>query len=225
MAHRLKGKFFLIDGTFISGTSNFYSQVNHVFETAKDNAPSIIFIDDADTIFEDGKERGLYRYLLTMLDGLESESVGRVCVMMTAMNVANLPPALIRSGRVELWLEMTPPTPDARKEILVRHIGELPEELRKVDMAALISASETFTGADLKRLVEDGKTLYAYDKAKGNAMKATTDYFLQAVKSVQENKERYAQAAAQAALKPKLPADGFAQFMMNAMSRKSSDGE
>jgi hypothetical protein len=30
----------------------------------------VIFIDDADAIFEDGEERGLYRYLLTMLDGL-----------------------------------------------------------------------------------------------------------------------------------------------------------
>ena len=40
LAHRLKGKFFLIDGTFISGTRDFYSEVHHVFETAKDNAPS-----------------------------------------------------------------------------------------------------------------------------------------------------------------------------------------
>ena len=58
-----------------------------VFEAAKQNAPSIIFIDDSDVIFESGEELGLYRYLLTMLDGLESESAGRVCVMMTAMDV------------------------------------------------------------------------------------------------------------------------------------------
>ena len=44
-----------------------------------------------------------------MLDGLESKSAGRVCVMMTAMDVGNLPPALIRSGRIELWLEMRLP--------------------------------------------------------------------------------------------------------------------
>ena len=102
LAHRLRGKFFMIDGTFIAGTNNFYDRIKQVFEAAKDNAPAVIFIDDADTIFEDGEERGLYRYLLTMLDGLESESAGRICVMMTAMNVANLPAALTRSGRVEL---------------------------------------------------------------------------------------------------------------------------
>ena len=72
LAHRLKGKFFLIDGTFISGTQNFYEMIHRVFHEAKENAPSIIFIDDSDVIFESGEEHGLYRYLLTMLDGLES---------------------------------------------------------------------------------------------------------------------------------------------------------
>lgn len=213
MAHRLKGKFFLIDGTFIAGTSGFYERISRVFEAAKDNAPAVIFIDDADAIFEDGEERGLYRYLLTMLDGLESESSGRVCVMMTAMNVANLPPALIRSGRVELWLEMKLPDAEARTQILTRHLGELPAEVGKVKMAPLISATESFTGADLKRLVEDGKALYAYDKAKGFKLKNPTDYFLKAVEGVQENKKRYAEAEAQAALKPRTPAAGFPGYM------------
>jgi transitional endoplasmic reticulum ATPase len=114
LAHRLKGKFFLIDGTFISGTRDFYGMVHQVFEAAKENAPSVIFIDDSDVIFESGQEHGLYRYLLTMLDGLESESAGRVCVIMTAMDVGNLPPALVRSGRIELWLEMRLPDEAAR---------------------------------------------------------------------------------------------------------------
>jgi len=124
-AHRLKGKFFLVDGTFIAGTGDFYSRVHHVFQAAKENAPAVIFIDDADAIFEDGEERGLYRYLLTMLDGLESESSGRVCVMLTAMDVNHLPPALVRSGRVELWLEMRLPDRGARLGILQRHLNGL----------------------------------------------------------------------------------------------------
>ncbi len=211
MAHRLKGKFFLIDGTFIAGTDGFYGRISQVFEAAKENAPAIIFIDDADAIFEDGEERGLYRYLLTMLDGLESESAGRVCVMMTAMNVANLPPALIRSGRVELWLEMKLPDEEARTQILSRHVAELPAELRKVDMTALIAATENFTGADLKRLVEDGKAIYAYDKARRSNLKEPTYYFLKAVDGVRENKKRYAEAEAQAALKPKPGTSGFSR--------------
>src|SRR3989454_10066109 len=213
LAHRLKGKFFLIDGTFIAGTQGFYDRINHVFEAAKDNAPSVIFIDDADAIFEDGEERGLYRYLLTMIDGLESESAGRVCVMMTAMDVAHLPPALIRSGRVELWLEMKLPDAEARTQILTRHVAELPAELRKVDMTALISATESFTGADLKRLVEDGKAIYAYDKAKQFDLKEPTDYFLKAVEGLRENKQRFAEAEAQAALRPKLPMAGLTSYV------------
>src|SRR5215468_2603618 len=138
LAHRLKGKFFLIDGTFIAGTDDFYHRINHVFEAAKDNSPAVIFIDDADAIFEDGEERGLYRYLLTMIDGLESESAGRVCVMLTAMNVAHLPPALVRSGRVELWLEMKLPVPQARTEILSALVRNLPTELQDLDVPQLV---------------------------------------------------------------------------------------
>src|SRR5207249_2520295 len=167
LAHRLKSKFFLIDGTFITGTSDFYNRIHHVFEAAKDNAPSIIFIDDADSIFEDGEERGLYRYLLTMLDGLESESSGRVCVMMTAMDVAHLPPALLRSGRIELWLEVGLPDETARAEILRPLLSRLPPAIAEVDPKRLVAATETFTGADLKRLIEDGKNLLAYDKVRG----------------------------------------------------------
>jgi ATP-dependent 26S proteasome regulatory subunit len=225
MAHRLKSKFFLVDGTFISGTDSFYNRIHHVFEAAKENAPSIIFIDDADAIFEDGEERGLYRYLLTMLDGLESESAGRICVMMTAMNVGNLPPALVRSGRVELWLEMKLPDAGARGEILSRHLAELPTELRKVDLAALIAATESFTGADLKRLVEDGKAIYAYDKSKRLDLKEPVHYFLQAVESVQKNKQRYAEAEMQAAMKPKAAMSGFSSFVMSRLVQPGGDDE
>ncbi len=78
LAHRLKGKFFLIDGTVIAGSRDFYEKVKEVFDAAKQNAPSVIFIDDTDVIFEDNGDRGFYRYLLTMLDGLESASAERV---------------------------------------------------------------------------------------------------------------------------------------------------
>lgn len=225
LAHRLRGKFFLIDGTFIAGTGEFYNRINQVFEAAKDNAPAVIFIDDADAIFEDGEERGLYRYLLTMLDGLESESAGRICVMMTAMNVANLPPALVRSGRVELWLEMKLPNAEARTQILERHLGELPEELRKVDVAALVAATENFTGADLKRLVEDGKAIYAYDKVQKARAKKPTEYFLKAVEGVRENKERYMQAEAQVAIKPNASMSAFARNMVRSFVMRAGDGE
>jgi transitional endoplasmic reticulum ATPase len=211
LAHRLRGKFFLIDGTFIAGTNNFYERIHRVFEAAKENSPSVIFIDDADAIFEDGEERGLYRYLLTMLDGLESEGSARVCVMMTAMNLRHLPPALVRSGRVELWLEMKLPDGDARKRILEIHTSKLPTDLKGYDADMVLAATDGFTGADMKRLVEDTKGLFAFDRASSVPMRLATKYYLEAANGVRENKQRYEQAEASTQPKPKMPA-GYVHF-------------
>jgi transitional endoplasmic reticulum ATPase len=204
LAHRLRGKFFLIDGTFIAGTNDFYKRIHQVFEAAKDNSPSVIFIDDADAIFEDGEERGLYRYLLTMLDGLESEGTARVCVMMTAMNLGHLPPALVRSGRVELWLEMKLPDAEARKRILQNHLRGLPSELAAFDIDSVLAITEGFTGADMKRLVEDAKGLYGFDRSLRNLIRAATDYFLEAASAVRENKRQYEQAESASRARPRI---------------------
>lgn len=196
LAHRLKGKFFLIDGTFIAGTDDFYDRVHHVFEAAKENAPSVIFLDDADAIFEDGEERGLYRYLLTMLDGLENEGAGRITLILTAMDLAHLPPALVRSGRVELWLEMKLPDAEARGQILRQHLSGLPGNLQTVRDEDVVAVTEGFTGADLKRLVEDAKALYAYDRAALKKPQDFTSYLLTASKGLRDNKRRFAEASA-----------------------------
>jgi ATP-dependent 26S proteasome regulatory subunit len=206
LATRLKGKFLLIDGTIISGTHYFYDHVHHVFEMAKKNAPSVIFIDDSDVIFESGEEHGLYRYLLTMLDGLESKSAGRVCVMMTAMHVGNLPPALVRSGRIELWLELRLPDAAARAEILQQLLASLPKAIGEVDIAKLAAASDGFTGADLKRAIEDGKALIAYDRVQAKGLEPVTEYFRRALETIVANKVKYAAAEADAsAARPDRP--------------------
>jgi transitional endoplasmic reticulum ATPase len=196
LAHRLKGKFFVIDGTFITGTRDFYQKIQNVFNAAQQNAPSVIFIDDSDVIFETGKEEGLYRYLLTLLDGLESKSAGRVTVLLTAMDVAGLPPALIRSGRIELWLETKLPDGSARTKIVEDHAASLPEQIGPIDVAAIAEATEGLTGADLKALMEDGKMLFAFDRAKNRPSKPSTDYFLTAIETIRSNKQRYAEAEA-----------------------------
>jgi SpoVK/Ycf46/Vps4 family AAA+-type ATPase len=207
LARRLRGKFFLIDGTVIHGSQHFYHRVAQIFEAAKQNAPGIIFIDDSDVIFESGTETGLYRYLLTMLDGLESESAGRICVMMTAMDVGNLPPALVRSGRIELWLETRYPNEAARRAILADRIESLPRPLGGVDLDPLAAATEGLSGADLKRVVEDAKVLLVYDRAKGSSIRPALDYFIEAANTVRENRDRYAEAEARArTTRPNRPA-------------------
>ena len=193
--------------------------VAQVFEMAKQNAPSVIFIDDSDVVFENGEEAGLYRYLLTMLDGLQSESAGHVCVMMTAMNVAALPPALIRSGRIELWLETRLPDHAGRTAIL--QAAQLPDVLKESDMSTVATATENFTGADIKRLCEDAKLLYAYDRSRGVEIEPPTNYFLRAAETVRQNKERYAQAEAAAAAAPRNAArPPWFNIIANAMDNQ-----
>jgi len=194
LAHRLKSKFFLIDGTVVAGTGDFYCKIQEIFESAKRNAPSIVFIDDADVIFENDEERGFYRYLLTMLDGLESARAERVCVMMTAMNAGSLPQALLRSGRVELWLETKAPDTDAREAILRERLAELPQPLGAADAGVLASASQGLTGADLKAIIEDGKLLFAHDKARGKAPREPEEYFIEAIGTVRANRRNYARS-------------------------------
>ena len=193
LAHRLRGKFFLIDGTVIAGSCDFHDAVSEIFEAAKKNAPAVIFIDDCDVIFEDNS-KGFYRYLLTMLDGLESASAERVCVMITAMAAASLPAALLRSGRIELWLETRLPDEPARREILRTRLAHLPEPLASVDVAMLAAAGANLTGADLKAVVEDGKLAYAHERLSGGSTRAMESYFLDAIEELRENRRRYRRA-------------------------------
>jgi transitional endoplasmic reticulum ATPase len=194
LAHRLKSKFFLIDGTMVAGSGDFYEDVGKVFEAAKRNAPSVVFIDDADVIFEGDGDRGFYRYLLTILDGLESASAERVCVMMTAMNAGSLPAAMVRSGRVELWLETRLPDAGARAAILTGMLSGLPQPIGAADSERLAGASHGLTGADLKNIVEDGKLLYAHDRAGGTPLRAVEEYFLEAIATVRANRRSYARS-------------------------------
>ncbi len=191
LAHRLKSKFFLIDGTVVSGSRDFHHKVDQVFEAARRNAPSIVFIDDADVIFEGEENRGLYRYLLTILDGLESASSERVCVMMTAMHPGSLPRALLRSGRVELWLETALPDAGARAAILRERLAGLPAPIGQPNVGRIASASHGLSGADLKNVVDDAKLQFAHDRSTGNTGLPAEDYFLRAVESVRANRRKY----------------------------------
>jgi SpoVK/Ycf46/Vps4 family AAA+-type ATPase len=190
LAHRLKSKFFLIDGTVIAGGADFFDDVKDIFERARRNAPSVVFIDDTDVIFDDHANPGFYRYLLTVLDGLESASTERVCVMMTAMNPGALPPAMLRSGRVELWLETRLPDAAAREQILRDRLDGL-DAFIAADLTGIAESSRGLTGADLKAIVEDAKLLYAHDVATSVPPRRLEDYFTAAIDEVRANHRSY----------------------------------
>jgi ATP-dependent 26S proteasome regulatory subunit len=199
----------------VAGDHRFFQRTHALFDEAKRNAPSVLFIDDGDVLFtaEDQTTFSFYRYLLTLLDGLESNTAGRVCVMITVMDVARLPPALVRSGRIELWLDMRMPDASARKAILRRQCRELIAGLAEVDMERVAALTEGFTGADLKRLVEDAKALFAYDRVAGRSERSADEYFERAIETVNANKRRYAEAESRAAARPSA---GAAMFFPSA---------
>ncbi len=198
LARRLRGKFFLIDGTFISGTEYFYHRVDSVFRSAIANAPSIVFVDDSDVIFESGKEHGLYRYLLTMLDGLESNSASSVCVIMTAMDLGNIPPALVRSGRIELWLEMKLPDRPSRQKLMIALMKEHVRVEGEDAWNTIMDATEGFSGADLKRLVQDAKLKLAVDRHKQNTEMPFEHYLCAAARTIEVSRVEYANSAQRA---------------------------
>jgi ATP-dependent 26S proteasome regulatory subunit len=184
LAHRLKSKFFLIDGTEIAGTNCFFRDVKRIFQDAKRNAPSIVFIDDADIIFAEEGHGSFYRYMLTILDGVESASLDRVCVVMAAMDAYRIPAAVLRSGRIELWLETRLPDETARAAILLERLAELPADFQKTDVAAVVRVTRGFSAADLKALVEDSKLGFAYDRSRGRQTRPVEEYLLQAVEKL-----------------------------------------
>ncbi len=196
LAHRLRSKFFLIDGTVISGTSDFYHIIQTTFQRARDNSPSVLFIDDCDLLFENSAEPGLYRYLLTMLDGLESKANSQITIVLTAMNIGSLPPALIRSGRVELWLEMNLPDEAARAAIIRSYVDALPLSLSEEEINRLAEKTDKLTGADLRRVVTDAKNLYGYDIAQEKKPESFFFYFDEAIEQLFKHREQLEKAPA-----------------------------
>ncbi|MCS6860462.1 MAG: ATP-binding protein, partial [Abditibacteriales bacterium] len=201
LAHELGSKFFLIDGEASDRECHFGGYVYRLFRAAEQNAPSVVFIDDSDVLFKHGDDddsRTLYRHLLSQLDGMHSKGKGDVCVMLTAMDVRDLPPALIRSGRVELWLEVTLPDAKARAEILRSRCEKLLGRFPDLDVERVAAATENFTGADLRRLVEDAKNQIAYRLLHDGTVVDVTDEFLKAAKALLQNKDRYRYGAGKA---------------------------
>ena len=196
--------------------AEFFPRVHRIFEIA--NRPPPLLSTTATSSSRRAASRAL-PFLLTMLDGLESKTAGRICLIMTAMDVGNLPPALVRSGRIELWLETRLPPVEARAAILGDLCGRLPAAVGDVDISAIAAATDGLAGADLKRVVEDGKLLFAYDREKTGKTQPSTTYFLRAVETVRRNKEQYAAAEARArARRPVRPS------FFDAMSAMHSFG-
>lgn len=143
------------------------SRVRDLFETAKNNAPCIIFIDEIDAV---GRRRGAglggghdereqtLNQLLVEMDGFgTNEGV----IVMAATNRADiLDPALLRPGRFDRQIYVGLPDVRARKEILELH-GKKKPLAEDVDMTVVAKRTAGFTPADLENLMNESALLAA----------------------------------------------------------------
>merc|ERR1719159_133810 len=123
LAHRLQGRFFMIRELLL------YKDMFEVFAQAKAVAPSVVFFDDIDILLggwnglaEGARGHDLTRFLLSQMDGLCTTPENQVVVVMAAADAKFLPPAILRSGRIELWLKTEKPRANERKAILQKYV-------------------------------------------------------------------------------------------------------
>ena len=148
------------------------SRVRDLFEQAKKNAPSIIFIDEIDAV---GRQRGAglggghdereqtLNQLLVEMDGFEDNT--SVIVMAATNRRDILDPALLRPGRFDRHIVVGRPDVKGREDILKVHTSKKPLA-PDVDLKVIAKTTVGFTGADLENLVNEASLLAARNNRK-----------------------------------------------------------
>ena len=160
VANETNANFYSIGGPEIM--SKYYGEseekLRNVFEQAEKNAPSIIFIDEIDSIAPKREEvsgeveRRIVAQLLSLMDGLKSR--GKVVVIGATNRVNAIDPALRRPGRFDRELEIGVPDREGRLEILQIHTRGMPLA-KDVNLQKLADISHGFVGADLQSLSKE----------------------------------------------------------------------
>lgn len=153
------------------------SRVRDLFETAKKNAPCILFIDEIDAV---GRHRGAglggghdereqtLNQLLVEMDGF---GVNEGIIIIAATNRPDiLDPALLRPGRFDRHIIVGVPDLKGREEILEIYKKDKPLD-SSVDLKIIAKGTPGFTGADLENLMNEAALLAARGKARIITMK------------------------------------------------------
>jgi transitional endoplasmic reticulum ATPase len=160
VANETNANFYTIGGPEIM--SKFYGEseerLRNVFEQAEKNAPSIIFIDEIDSIAPKREEvtgeveKRIVSQLLSAMDGMSSR--GKVVVIGATNRINAIDPALRRPGRFDREIEIGVPDRIGRLEILQIHTRGMPVA-NDVNLEKLADISHGFVGADLQALSKE----------------------------------------------------------------------
>ncbi len=160
VANETNANFYSIGGPEIM--SKFYGEseerLRETFKQAQENAPSIIFIDEIDSIAPKREEvsgdveKRVVSQLLTIMDGLESR--GKVVVIGATNRPDALDPALRRPGRFDREIEIGIPDQKGRQEILEIHTRGMPLT-EEVKLSSIAKVTHGFVGADLEAVCRE----------------------------------------------------------------------
>jgi transitional endoplasmic reticulum ATPase len=134
------------------------ARLRDIFKEAKDNSPSIIFIDEIDAIAPKREEaygdveKRVVAQLLALMDGLTDR--GNVIVLGATNRPDSVDPALRRPGRFDREVEISVPNEDGRLEVLLIHTRGMPIA-EDVNLKSLASELHGYTGADIKSLCRE----------------------------------------------------------------------
>jgi transitional endoplasmic reticulum ATPase len=164
VANETNANFYSIGGPEIM--SKFYGEseekLRSIFKEAQENAPSIIFIDEIDSIAPKREEvsgeleKRIVSQLLSLMDGLESR--GKIVVIGATNRPDALDPAMRRPGRFDREIEIGIPDEKSRLEILQIHTRGMPLE-PDVKLEEMARVTHGFVGADLQALGKEAAIL------------------------------------------------------------------
>jgi len=164
VANESNAHFISISGPEIM--SKFYGEsearLREIFKEAREKAPSIIFVDEIDSIAPKREEvtgeveRRVVSQMLSLMDGLEAR--GKVIVIAATNRPNAIDPALRRPGRFDREIEIKVPDKKGRKEILLIHSRNMPlveEGGDTVNIDKISAVSHGYVGADLEYLCKE----------------------------------------------------------------------
>ena len=165
VANESNAHFISISGPEIM--SKFYGEsearLREIFKEAREKAPSIIFVDEIDSIAPKREEvtgeveRRVVSQMLSLMDGLEAR--GKVIVISATNRPNAIDPALRRPGRFDREIEIKVPDKKGRQEILQIHTRNMPladeEQPLPVKIEKIASVSHGYVGADLEYLCKE----------------------------------------------------------------------